>query len=141
MLTNQENKNIAISSLITFLVFLIFYLFNYQILSESNLSNLKIFSHIPLKINLFFTYIILPTLIFIFLQNVLLKYITFLWATSISTLSVLSYSGYDFKRFLFDLFFDLENINLIKEKKIILFENPNISIFVLFFFITCLNLF
>jgi len=140
MPTNQENKNIAISSLIVFIIFLIFYLSNYQNFTETNLSILKIFNYIPLKINLFFTHIILPTLIFILLQKILLKYIPFLWATSISTLSILSYADYDFKQFLFDLFFNSENINFFTEKKILLLENTNISIFVLFFLYRLHNL-
>ena len=133
MSKNQENKNISISSLIVFIIFLIFYLSNYQNFTETNLSILKIFNYIPLKINLFFTHIILPTLIFILLQKIFLKYIPFLWATSISTLSIVSYAGYDFKQFLFDLFFNSKNINFFTEKKILLLENTNISIFVLFF--------
>ena len=133
MLTNQENKNVAIASLLIFSIFFTFYLSNYPNYKEFNLSAIKIFNFLPLKINLFFTNVILPTLIFFLLQKIFLKYINFLWATSISILSILSYANYDFKKFLFDLFLKTENIKLLTEKKIILLENINISFFLLFF--------
>ena len=133
MFSNQENKNIAISSLITVLIFFTLFLGNYQNYNSGNIYIFAFFKYLPLQINLVFVYVILPTLIFIFLQKILLKYVDFLWSTSISVLSIFSYAGYDFKKFIFDLFFNFSDLNALAPKKIILLEYPNISFSVFIF--------
>ena len=135
MLSNQENKNIAISSLITISIFFALFLASYQSYKNSNIYILNFFKYLPEQINLIFIYIVLPVLIFVFLQKILLKYINFLWATSISALSIFSYAGYDFKEFIFELFFNFSDLSEITQKKIILLENPNISFAVLIFLV------
>ena len=70
MLTTQENKNIAISSLVIVAVFLFIFLENKENLYNSNTS--FVFSYIknlPFNFGGVFIYIILPTLNFIFLQK------------------------------------------------------------------------
>lgn len=141
MFNNQENKNIAISSLITALIFLALFFGSFQNYNNDNYHIFDSFKYLPKQVNLIFVYIVLPTLIFMLLQKILLKYIDFLWATSISALSIFSYAGYDFKKFIFDLFFNLNYINELAPKKIILIEYPNISFSVLIFlFITLICL-
>ena len=133
MFNTQENKNIAISSLITVSIFLILFLGNHHNYNSEIIYIFSFFEYLPKQINLIFIYVILPALIFIFLQKILLKYIDFLWSTSISALSIFSYAGYDFKKFIFDLFFNFSNLNSLAPKKIILLEYPNISFSVFIF--------
>ena len=135
MLTNQEHKNIAISSLITIAIYIALFLENYESYKISHIYVLNIFKYFPFKIHLIFTYIFLPTLVFVFLQKILLKYVDFLWATSISALSSFSYAGYDFKNFLFKLFFSFSDLQELASKKIILLEYPTISFAILIFLI------
>ena len=143
MVNYQENKNLYISSFVTFVVFSILFLLNIQSLKEQNI---YINDYLPLSttiINLFFIFIILPSLVFILLQNILLRYVSFLWASSISALSIFSYAGYDFKQFIYDIILNFEKIESLTPKKIILFEYPNISFSILIFlFLTwlCLKL-
>ena len=143
MFSNQENKNITISSLIILSIFFLIFLRDYQDYSNSNIYVLDLFNYFPSQINLVINYILLPTLVFVFLQKILLKYLDYLWATSISTLSIISYAGYDFKNFLIKLFINFENSNEFISKKIILLEYPTISFAILIFLVitfTCLKI-
>ena len=111
MITTQENKNLAISSLVIVAVFLFIFLENKENLYNSNTS--FVFSYIKnLPFNFWgvFIYIILPTLNFIFLQKILIKYLNFLWSTSICFLSFFSYAGYEFKKFIFSLFLNFKEL-------------------------------
>ena len=78
MLINKENQNIAISSLITVLIFLTLLIVNYQNYNKENVYIFSFFKYLPQQINLIFIYVILPTLIFIFFTKILLKYVDFL---------------------------------------------------------------
>lgn len=143
MLINKENKKNLISAAVTLIFFLILFTINYQYLlsNETFLINSKIIafkSTFP-----FLDYVILPSLVFIFLQILLLKYINFLWATSISALSIFSYAGYDFKKFIYDLIFNNDSISNVFPKQIILLEKPGISFSILVFLVLtlfCLDL-
>ena len=143
MINYQENKNVIFSGLITILVFFILYLLNFQTLKGQNYFLTEFLSHSFQGIYLFFTFVILPSLVFIFLQIILLKYLNLLWATSISAVSVFSYVEYDFKQFIYDLIFSYDSIKTISSKNIILLDHPNItfSLFI-FLFLTwiCLKL-
>ena len=102
------------------------FIFSFLLIININtltLEKISLFSNFDIsftKINLFLIYVILPSLIFLFLQSILLKYIDFLWATSISVLSIISYAGYDFKKFIFDIIFNYSNVQNLTPKKIIL---------------------
>ena len=141
MFNYQENKNLIITSLFAFVIFSILLKINIQNINYENINFTSYLSLSISKTSLIFSFVILPSFVFIFLQSILLRYVSFLWATSISALSIFSYAGYDFRQFIFDLFFNYNNFKSLQSKKIILLEYPNISfsIFV-FLFITWLSL-
>jgi len=134
MINYQENKHVIFSGLITIMAFTILYFLNFESLNEKSFYFID-FIHNSLRgLYLFFIFIILPSLVFIFLQIILLKYLNLLWATSISALSVFSYVGYDFKQFIYELIFNFDSIKSTSPKIIILLDHPNIT-FSLFIFL------
>ena len=134
MFNYQVSKNILFSGFGSLAIFSFLLIININTLTLEKISLFSNFDISFTKINLFLIYVILPSLIFLFLQSILLKYIDFLWATSISVLSIISYAGYDFKKFIFDIILNYSNVQNLTPKKIILFEYPNIS-FSLFIFL------
>ena len=143
MISFKEKKNIYLSNTITLFIFLVLYVLNPISFEDQDIyifDILRIFP--PTFIEIFF-YVLIPSLIFFVLQHILLKYLNFLWATSISVLSIVSYAAYDFKKFLFDLVFNFDNLEFLYRKKIILLEYPNISFSLLLFLsitLLCLNI-
>ena len=138
MLNFQENKNLFISSFIIIIVFSILLLVNINNLIENEITLIRSLSIANTKFNLIIIFVILPSLIFLLLQKLLLNYLNFLWSSSISALSIFSYSGYDFKQFIYSIFINFNEIKGLAPKKIILFEYPNISITILIFLILIL---
>ena len=143
MINYQENKHVIFSGFLTIVVFIVLYFLNFQSLNDKEYFGTNLLSYSFQGVYFFFTFVILPSSVFILLQIILLKYPNQLWATSISALSVFSYVGYDFKQFIFDLLFNFNSIKMISPKIIILLDHPNIT-FSLFIFLlltwTCLKL-
>ena len=143
MLYYQENKYIIFSGLLTIMAFAFLYFLNFESLNAKSFYFVEFIHNSLRSLCLLFIFVILPSLVFIFLQMILLKYLNLLWATSISALSVFSYVGHDFKQFIYELIFNFNSIKLISPKTIILLDHPNItfSLFI-FLFLTwiCLRL-
>ena len=143
MIMFKEKRNSLISFTITLFIFLFLYIHNPILFEDQNIYIFNISKIFPLTLVKLFFYVLVPSLIFFILQHILLRYLNFLWATAISVLSIVSYAAYDFKTFLFNLFFNIENLKNLSQKKIILLEYPNIS-FSLFVFLLiilfCLNI-
>ena len=143
MINYQEKKYVIFSCLLTILAFLFLYLLSFQSLNEKSFYLVDPMHHSLQGISLFFIFVILPSLVCIFLQIILLRYLNLLWSAAISALSVFSYAGYDFKQFLYDLIFNFHSIKTISPKTIILLDHPNIT-FTLFVFLfltwVCLKL-
>ena len=141
MINFHQNKIFYISPVIVMLYFFILFFINMQnynletiFLSDSFYLSSSIF-------NLGIVFIVFPTLIFVLLQMILNRYLSFLWASTISALSIFSYAGYDFKQFVYDIFFNFGEFKNLEPKKMVIFEYPNISISILIFlFLTWLCL-
>ena len=84
MFNYQVNKNILFSGFGSLVIFSFLLIININTLSYEKISLARYFDISFTNFNLFLIYVILPSLIFLFLQSILLKYIDFLWATSIS---------------------------------------------------------
>ena len=143
MILFKENKNNYISTIIALFIFLFLYIRNPILFEDQDIYIFDILKIFPLIFIEIFFYVLIPSLIFFVLQYILLKYLNFLWATTISVLSIVSYAAYDFKKFLFELVFNFDKLEVLSQKKIILLEYPNIS-FSLFLFLSitllCLNI-
>jgi len=143
MISFKEKKNNYISTTVTLFIFLFLYIRNPISLDGQDIYIFDILKIFPSTFIEIFFYVLIPSLIFFVLQYILLKYLNFLWATSISVLSIVSYAAYDFKKFLFDLVFNFDNLEFLSRKKIILLEYPNISFSLLLFLsitLLCLNI-
>lgn len=143
MISFKEKKNNYISTTITLFIFLFLYIRNPISFENQDIYIFDILRIFPLTFIEIFFYVFIPSLTFFVLQYILLKYLNFLWATTISVVSIVSYAAYDFKKFLFDLVFNFDNLEALSQKKIILLEYPNISFSLLLFLsitLFCLNI-
>ena len=143
MISFKDKKNNYISTTITLFIFLSIYFHNPISFDSQDTYIFDILKIFPLIFIEIFFYVLIPGSIFFVLQYILLKYLKFLWATTISVLSIVSYAAYDFKEFLFNLIFNFDDLKILSQKKIILLEYPNISFSLLLFLLItlfCLNI-
>ena len=91
MINYQENKHVIFSGFLTIVVFIVLYFLNFQSLNDKEYFGTNLLSYSFQGVYFFFTFVILPSSVFILLQIILLKYLNlFLLSLSFPMLGMIS---------------------------------------------------